>query len=191
MGTAKRLLTTCGAIAGAAAILVAAGAFADETNMRAGTPMALAQAGSTGGTIGKQGKSASGSNAGEERADQPVQRGKSRPLQRSVNAGSTSAAPKYLGCFKDQGNWFVLTTEGRDLNGLTANNPGMTIEQCVSICRTQGFAYAGTQYRTQCFCGNAYGRSGAANNCNMACGGNPAQMCGGSWANSVYRVSKK
>jgi len=153
----------------------------------ASAPSALAQAGSTGGTIGKEGKSASGSNASEERPDKPAQPDRSKPSQRAVNAGPALA--KYLGCFRDQGQWFVASTQGRDLNGLIANNPGMTIEQCVSICRDQGFAYAGTQYRTYCFCGNAFGRSGAADNCNMACGGNPAQMCGGSWANSVYRAS--
>jgi len=189
MGTDKRLLTICGAIAGAAAVSVAAGAFADDTNKRAGTPMVLAQAGSTGGTIGKQGKSAAGSSGTEERTDKSAQRAQRRPSLRSL-AATTSAVPQYLGCFKDQGNWFVLSTEGRDLNGLAADDPGMTSERCVSICSSQGFIYAGTQYRTQCFCGNKYGRSGQADNCNMACGGNPSQKCGGVWANSVYRVSK-
>jgi hypothetical protein len=154
----------------------------------AAAPPVLAQAGSTGGTIGKQGKSAAGSSATEEGADKPAQVQR-KPSLRSL-AATTAAGPQYLGCFKDQGNWFVLTTEGRDLNGLAVGDSSMTSERCVSICRSQGFAYAGTQNRTQCFCGNKYGRSGQADNCNMACGGNPVQMCGGGWANSVYRVLK-
>jgi len=190
MAARKRLLTIAGAIMGAVAIFMAGTARAESVGMRASAPIVLAQAGSTGGTIGKQGKSVSGSEAMEERIDKSAQRGKSKPSQRSVNAGPTSAGPQYLGCFRDQGQWFVASTQGRDLNGLVVNDPGMTSERCISICGNQGFAYAGTQYRTFCFCGNAYGRSGSANNCNMTCGGNSAEICGGGWANSVYRVSK-
>jgi len=190
MGMKKRLPTIWGAIAGGAAISVAAAAFANDTNTRADTPIVLAQTGSTGGTIGKQGKSASGSHATEEGTDKPAQRVQRKPSLRSL-AITTSVAAQYLGCFRDQGDWFVANAKGRDLNGLMANDPSMTTERCVSICRSQGFAYAGTQYRTYCFCGNVYGRSVSADNCNMACGGNPVQMCGGSWANSVYRVSIK
>ena len=91
------------------------------------------------------------------------------------------AGPTYLGCYKDQGN--------RDLNGFSMNEPGMTTERCLSVCRGKGFAYAGTQFSTWCFCGNSYGKSGRANNCNMGCGGNGQQTCGGSWANSVYSVN--
>ena len=60
MGTENRLLTVWRAIVGAAAISVAGMAFADDTNMRAGEPIVLAQAGSTGGIIGKTDKSISG-----------------------------------------------------------------------------------------------------------------------------------
>jgi hypothetical protein len=58
MGT--EILTICSAVVGGAAISMAAVAFAGDTNTRVGTPIVFAQAGSTGGTIGKQGKSASG-----------------------------------------------------------------------------------------------------------------------------------
>lgn len=60
MGMEKRLATIWGAIVGGTAISAAAGAFAGDTNTLVGSPIVLAQAGSTGGTIGKQGKSASG-----------------------------------------------------------------------------------------------------------------------------------
>ncbi len=56
------------------------------------------------------------------------------------------------------------------------------------FCRSQGFPYAGTQYGSWCFCGELYGRSGKANNCDVPCGGDRHQTCGGSWANSVYQV---
>ena len=38
----------------------------------------------------------------------------------------------------------------------------------------------------QCFCGNSYGVYGLSANCNMQCKGNPNEICGGTWANSVY-----
>ena len=59
---------------------------------------------------------------------------------------------------------------------------------CVEECRAQGFAYAATQYSSYCFCGNRYGASGPAHNCNMPCAGNPGEICGGAWANSVYET---
>jgi hypothetical protein len=87
---------------------------------------------------------------------------------------------RYIGCFKD--NWT------RDLSGFTTNSPGMTTEKCVSLCREKGAAYAATQYGQHCFCGNSYGKYGPATNCDMKCAGNPAEMCGGSFANSVYGI---
>ena len=187
--TSGRIRLICGFVTLASAAALANESYTDTPAHPPVFLIFLAQAGSTGGTIGKQGKSA-GSDATEEKNGEPAQRGQRKPPLRSINAATASAAPQYLGCFRDQGEWFVATTKGRDLNGLVANDPGMTTERCISICRSRGFDYAGTQYRTYCFCGHTYGRSGPAHNCNMACGGNPAQMCGGSWANSVYRVSK-
>lgn len=95
-----------------------------------------------------------------------------------------SAGIQYLGCFRDQGN--ATGTSGRDLSGFAVSEPQMTTERCVSLCGEKGFRYAGTQYSSWCFCGNRYGKSGKADNCNMKCSGNNRQICGGSWANSVY-----
>ena len=66
----------------------------------------------------------------------------------------------------------------------------MTTQMCTSTCKSKGFKFAGTQYSRWCFCGNSYGKSGVANNCNMNCSGNKNQKCGGGWANSVYRLNK-
>ncbi len=92
---------------------------------------------------------------------------------------------RYLGCFRDQGG---VGTSGRDLFGFAIEDHGMTNEKCVSICQGKGFRYAGTQAGRWCFCGNSFGRSGKADNCNMKCGGDPNDICGGDWANSVYEV---
>jgi hypothetical protein len=147
--------------------------------------VAQVQPGSTGGSIGKTEKSISGGDQAPAPAPTPRQ-----ATSRRSAAPASPAAPHYLGCFRDQqANWWTgANTQGRDLNGLMTNDAGMTSARCISVCRSQGFTYAGTQYATYCFCGNAYGRSGAAT-CDTPCAGNHEEMCGGGWANSVYRVS--
>lgn len=156
----------------------------------------LAEAGSTGGTVGNTDKSISGGAAIEpepqEKHTTPTKQ--TRPEARKVENRQTrpparrsdGARGGYVGCFRDQGNAFGK--EGRDLNGARWDDGSMTNSRCVSFCAGQGFAYAATQYSTACFCGNSYGRSGSASNCDMACGGNKSQKCGGSWANSVWRT---
>ncbi|WP_022670342.1 WSC domain-containing protein [Hippea alviniae] len=84
----------------------------------------------------------------------------------------------YLGCFKDG--------SARDLSGFSVQDSKMSIGKCKDICRKHGFLYAGVQYASWCFCGNYYGKYGKSNNCNMKCSGDKSQICGGSWANSVY-----
>jgi hypothetical protein len=43
-----------------------------------------------------------------------------------------------------------------------------------------------------CYCGNTYGKDGAASlwglKCNKPCSGNQSQICGGEYANSIYQV---
>jgi hypothetical protein len=97
----------------------------------------------------------------------------------------------YIGCFKDdQKAWgiFGVSLPGRDINGLTIESNNLTNDLCISVCKGKGFSYAGTQYSTQCFCGNSYGSFGKSDHCDMECAGNPSQICGGRWANSVYQV---
>jgi len=105
------------------------------------------------------------------------------------NNANNNHSSNYLGCYRDKGDpW---GTRGRDLNGEFISREDMSIEKCISLCSSYGYRYAGLQYSKQCFCGNSYGKYGRANNCNMRCSGNYNQTCGGVWANSVYRVSKK
>jgi len=136
---------------------------------------AMAQAGSTGGTLGNSDKSISGDREGPPNTHSRASK------STAIRANGSS---RYIGCFRDQGEAFG--TSGRDLNGSFTSRASMTSATCVALCRSQGFAFAGAQHSEQCFCGASYGRSGGADNCNMACGGNPAEMCGGLWANSVY-----
>jgi hypothetical protein len=116
--------------------------------------------------------------------------------------GEVRAESQYLGCFQDNSRSDPVGTRGRTLAGSCFSSDGwrrtggncgssapMTVEQCVAACRSQGFALAGLQYSHWCFCGNELTGAMPANNCNMPCPGNSSQMCGGSWANSVYRTT--
>jgi hypothetical protein len=111
------------------------------------------------------------------------------PIPDTPSSRPTPPAPPgamSIGCFKDQGD--PGGTNGRDLNGFSLNFPGMTAEMCTQTCTSKGFPYAGTQYGTWCFCGTSYGKSGKADNCDMKCGGAGNEICGGTWANSVYQL---
>ena len=86
-------------------------------------------------------------------------------------------------CTKDQGD--PQGTAGRDLSGAMFTETALTNSTCRAWCASRGYAFAGTQVGNYCFCGNSFGRSGPANNCNVACGGKASEICGGIWANSV------
>nr|XP_036588519.1 uncharacterized protein CTRU02_01571 [Colletotrichum truncatum]KAF6799892.1 hypothetical protein CTRU02_01571 [Colletotrichum truncatum] len=85
-----------------------------------------------------------------------------------------------LGCFAD--------TIPRQLPSKSVADGGMTAELCAVECA--GYAYFGTQWSSECFCGNtAPGISAPASDCNMACGGDYNEMCGGGMRLNVYKFA--
>ena len=81
----------------------------------------------------------------------------------------------YQGCYVDV---------GRTINADYYNNAtGMTNERCINYCDLKGYHYAGTEWYTECFCGNTLATGGVKANtesdCNTACAGNSSQPCGG------------
>jgi hypothetical protein len=108
-----------------------------------------------------------------------------------ATVGPQAATAKYLGCFKENGVMQLgVQPTGRDLNGSAWTDSRMTGARCIEKCRSQGFSYAGTQYGNQCFCGNRYGGNSSAT-CDSPCSGNPAEFCGGWYANSIYQIEKR
>jgi hypothetical protein len=94
-------------------------------------------------------------------------------------SGRKSAA-KYIGCYVDN--------EIRDLPVMQESEE-MTPELCADICRV--YKYFGLQYSKQCFCGDTYGKYGAApseTECSASCIGASDATCGGNWRNSVYQL---
>jgi len=84
-------------------------------------------------------------------------------------------------CYLD--DWTRIYNYSQDLG--SDNTP----ENCRNHCSASEFAYAGVQYRTECFCGNdapPHNRLRDATECNAECPGDDSQMCGGTWRMNIY-----
>ncbi|XP_035196621.1 kremen protein 1 isoform X3 [Oxyura jamaicensis] len=84
--------------------------------------------------------------------------------------------PGNLGCYKDHG-------EPPPLTGTSETSNKLTIQTCISSCRSQQFKFAGMESGYACFCGNnpdywRYGEA-ASTECNSVCFGDHTQPCGG------------
>lgn len=117
------------------------------------------------------------------------------PVHAHSTSGSNIAIPtatpaangyQYVGCYQDTPNRALRDAQ------LSPAAGGLTNGQCVDFCRTQGFAIAGTESGSQCFCGTLLVDSVALANrqCNTSCTGDAANstMCGGSWALSIWTI---
>ena len=96
---------------------------------------------------------------------------------------------QYMGCFKDQSS----SDGGHTMVG---QDGAYTLDGCIEQCAAQGYAYAGLQWCTQCWCGHEdeyrYDSLGPAVNCNIECsaeGYEEGTICGGNLANSVYSTT--
>ncbi|KAM5541687.1 hypothetical protein V8D89_004668 [Ganoderma adspersum] len=100
-----------------------------------------------------------------------------QPSSSGVPAGWTGA-----GCVSDNA--------ARALTGYSFANDQMTVASCVSACASKGYSMAGLEYGRECYCGNSLangqGKTLASSNCNMACAGDKASTCGGSWALNTF-----
>ena len=103
------------------------------------------------------------------------------PSESSHHGEPTTRAASSVGCYADSWN--------RDLPYLADESESNTNERCIAACRNAGYAFAGTQYSTQCFCGNAYGSQGPSDGCELPCAGDASEACGGNWANSVFATA--
>jgi hypothetical protein len=89
----------------------------------------------------------------------------------------------YAGCYTD--------ASPRVLGRYAFSAANMTVEACVAGCQAKGYSKAGAEYSTQCFCDVVIASGGSLvgdNQCNMVCGGNDREYCGGSSRLSVYSM---
>jgi hypothetical protein len=87
----------------------------------------------------------------------------------------------YIGCYTDCGDG-----GSRDLSVFGGvDYSSMTAGYCATLC--SGYAYFGTQYARECWCGDSYGSFGTSAGCTSSCTGDATEVCGGACANSVYK----
>ncbi|KAF7440239.1 hypothetical protein PC9H_000583 [Pleurotus ostreatus] len=107
------------------------------------------------------------------------------PTSSSGSAAPTSTSLSYapLGCYVDPG-------DARVLNGGMTSSSSQTVAGCASSCAAQGFAYFGTEYGSECWCGSAI-RAGAStapsSDCSTPCSGKSSDICGNGNRLSLYR----
>ncbi|KAI0086860.1 copper radical oxidase [Irpex rosettiformis] len=88
----------------------------------------------------------------------------------------------YVGCYVDNAFGRIFSTELPD-------NQNLTVESCVTSCSGQNFNVSGVEFGVQCFCGNELINGAVAatdGGCDMSCGGNATEACGGPNRLSVY-----
>ena len=82
----------------------------------------------------------------------------------------------------------------RVLNGYVEETDDMTIQKCLSICRSKGFHFAGLEWQIECHCGDEAEKGfewAWPSKCNEKCIGASYQICGGVGAASVWTVPPK
>ncbi|KAI0364868.1 galactose oxidase [Pilatotrama ljubarskyi] len=88
----------------------------------------------------------------------------------------------YAACYVDNAFGRIMPTQLPD-------DQTMTVASCIAACKEQNFTLAGLEFSVQCFCGDTL-IDGAVpaveDTCNMGCGGNSTQACGGPNRLSVY-----
>lgn len=71
-----------------------------------------------------------------------------------------------------------------------ADGTKMTDESCIAYCSGKKYAFAGTEYSQECYCGNALNGGGTTNpigDCSMGCSGNTTEACGGPNRLTVFK----
>lgn len=90
----------------------------------------------------------------------------------------------------------VLTGLYRDVPGRTISRAAthdfddMTNEKCGEFCYDRGYAYAGTEYYYECWCGNILAdeaEEATESDCNTPCTGDKDQSCGGPDRLTLYK----
>ncbi|XP_046555320.1 WSC domain-containing protein 2-like [Haliotis rubra] len=99
--------------------------------------------------------------------------------------GFLSVRQGYLGCYVD-------TRENRVLpHSFMIDKTRMTTETCRLHCQRNHHPYFGTEYGTECYCGDVLrlgNRLKPETECSMPCAGDKSTVCGGPLRISVYKV---
>lgn len=67
----------------------------------------------------------------------------------------------------------------------------MTVESCTTFCSSKGYAVAGLEYASQCWCGSSLTATAtqvAAAECSLLCPGNNKEYCGAASLLDIYEL---
>ncbi|CAJ0830160.1 10003_t:CDS:2 [Entrophospora sp. SA101] len=92
---------------------------------------------------------------------------------------------RYIGCIHDN---FYCGKRAMNDDDKIITDENLTVDKCIDLCRERKFKLAGLEAGNQCFCSDSYiGLGGIRDeHCSSSCVGNSSQICGGSWALSIY-----
>lgn len=107
---------------------------------------------------------------------------------KGASAPGTAGSYEWKSCYMEP-MW------DRALTNLVLADDAMTVEKCIAACGAgTGYKYCGLEYGRECYGGNTLDSKlqeandpTCAMQCDMPCGGNPAQMCGGRSTVAVYQ----
>lgn len=104
-----------------------------------------------------------------------------------VNSTTGQTIYNYLGCFRESTTGPRLFPNQGYTPNITANDNNMCQEACYGLAQ---YSFAGTEYTSQCYCGNTPPPLAAQDLtntlCNFACPGDPNDACGGTGYISVF-----
>lgn len=102
--------------------------------------------------------------------------------QITVSSSAGKATYNFQGCIQDGG--------ARALAAYSITSNSMTEAVCANACFGAGYAFAGMEYASECWCANSVGSTGIAapeSDCNMTCSGSNREWCGGPNRLSLYK----
>ncbi|KAF3920240.1 hypothetical protein AA313_de0207555 [Arthrobotrys entomopaga] len=103
-------------------------------------------------------------------------------FSKSVNVVPEGAAPSWVpsvGSYSDPVCLFD-SPDARVLNAGSVSADDMTVEKCADLAAADGYMYFGVEFGIECYWGDAQTNpsQSAQDNCNQACAGNIAEVCG-------------
>lgn len=103
----------------------------------------------------------------------------------TTSVNPTIGVANFQGCYIEPVPARALTYRAYS----AANN---TVQGCQSTCSAAGYAVAGLEYGSECWCGKSFTQgtvSTSLSDCSMQCSGNSLQTCGGPNRLSVYSAT--
>lgn len=91
----------------------------------------------------------------------------------ATSTATSSYTYTYLGCYDD-------ATTNRVLSDGPDTSSSLTTESCMASCASRGYAYGGTEYGEECWCGTMVASDATAassSDCSQACSGNCGCFC--------------